>query len=111
MYPPAPLSRETILLSPVVEIPLQAAALLIPRGDDPFARFLDFRQLPAHLDPQPGDLDRQSSRADHTLQQVRSLAQRLVVNQGGERQIAAAHRRAGSIVLLPPLDHATVPST
>ena len=78
--------RDQPLLRPVVEVALEPAALLVAGRDDPRPRVLDLGELAAHLDPQPGDLDRQPGRADDALEQVGALAQRRVVHDGRERE-------------------------
>jgi hypothetical protein len=65
--------RHQPLLRAVVEIALDPAALRIAGRDDPRARGLDLLELPAQLDPQPHDLDREPGRLHRILQQPRTL--------------------------------------
>ena len=55
--------RHQPLLRAVVEVALQPPPLLVADGDDARSRRLHLGQLPAHLDAQARDLDRQAGRA------------------------------------------------
>ena len=85
--------RDEPLLRAVVDVALEPAALLVAGGDDAGARRLDLGQLAAHLDAQARDLDRQPGRADRAVERVGPLGQRRIVDDGREREAAAAHRR------------------
>ena len=50
---------DELLLGAVVEVALEPAPLVEGGGDDAGPRALDLGELPAHLHPQAGDLDRQ----------------------------------------------------
>jgi hypothetical protein len=86
--------RDEALLRSVVEVALEAAALLVGRGDDPGPRLLDLSQLAADLDPEPGDLDREPRVQDHRVEQARRLEQRGVVEDGRELQLTAPDGRS-----------------
>ena len=85
--------RDEPLLRSVVEVSLEPAAFLVADRDDTSARLLHLGQPPAHLHAQPGDLDRQPRRLDHVLEQVRSLCERFVVDDGRELERSPLHRR------------------
>ena len=66
--------RDQLLLGAVVEVALEPAPLVERRADDPGPRALDLRELPEHLDPQPGDLDGQPARTSRCASSLRTAA-------------------------------------
>ena len=82
--------RDELLLGTVVEVALEPATLVDRRADDPAPRPLDLGELPPHLDPEPGDLDREPG-ADEQVGELVAYGGPVGVHDGGERQVAAAY--------------------
>ena len=77
------------LLRAVVQVALQAAALLHARLDDARPRGLDLLELEAHLDAQPGDLDRDGRGVEDAVQEVRLGQEVRVVRQHADLPVVA----------------------
>ena len=95
--------RHQPLLGPIVQVSLQPATLLVAGDDDARSGLLHLGEPAPHLDSEPGDLDRQPRGLDHAVEQVRAVAERLVMHDGRELQVAPAHggaRAAGEAGLV-----------
>ena len=72
--------RDEPLLGAVVDVPLDPAPLLVPRGDDAPARLLHLHELRAHLRVQARVLEREPSRRRGGLEELRLVVERAVVD-------------------------------
>jgi hypothetical protein len=91
--------RDEALLRAVVEVAFEPAALLVAGLDDSRARRVDLGELQPHLDPQPGDLDRERRRREHAVEQRPPLEQLRVVEEHTGAYAVAPDLRAGAAVL------------
>ena len=92
--------RDEALLGAVVQVALQATALLVGDRHDPGTRAPHLVELAAELDPQPGDLDGQGGDLHHVGRQrpPPTCRRRSVADDVSHHDATAAHRDASSSV-------------
>ena len=96
------------LLGPVVQVPLDATPLAVPRLHDALAGRPDLLQLGPHLRVQPLVLDRHAGRGGGGADEP--LVERRVVDQRRERAPVALHHRDRARLACPPRAGAAIPA-
>ena len=92
--------RDEPLLRAVVEIALQAAALVVPRLDDPLARAAQLLEPRPQLHVQARVLERDAGRGAHGAEELGLVVERRVVQQDRDlRPVVALDRRDRAAVV------------